>query len=430
MHMKNQSFFLLAFLLLLAACSSSTSTLFRKKTPLENYTDKMEDEGLHNTPEGRQWLAVKELALRHPVVVKLPYSQSAVFSPARQQALGLRFSASQGERLDFHFTKENAVAFVLYAELYKQGAGGETSLVQAVDTNTADVSYDVPESGDYILKIQPQLFRAGAYKLTIGTGPSLSFPAADKKAYIGSVWGDSREGGRRSHEGVDIFAPKGSPAVAAADGVVESVREGGLGGKTVWLRPDGKNISLYYAHLDRQDVQEGQRVKTGDVLGLVGNTGNAKFTPAHLHFGVYGIGGAVNPAPYVNRDVKAPTTPTQKELPSLVRMLKEQTVNGTVIKKHTLLTPLARTANTYLAELPDGRVLPVALASAQQATDAIKKAKTAAVATLLPSPLPNEKALQSLPAGASVSVIGYFNEYTFVRINGAEGWLLGTALKG
>ena len=58
-----------------------------------------------------------------------------------------------------------------------------------------------------------------------------------------------------------------------------------LGGNTVWLNTPG--TSYYYAHLDRIAVRDQQRVKVGDVLGYVGNTGNASGVPSHLHFGVY-----------------------------------------------------------------------------------------------------------------------------------------------
>ena len=77
-----------------------------------------------------------------------------------------------------------------------------------------------------------------------------------------------------------------------------------LGGKVVFMRPSGKNLSLYYAHLDSQIVETGQRVTTGQVLGLVGNTGNARTTPAHLHFGIAGGKGWVNPLPYVKNSPK------------------------------------------------------------------------------------------------------------------------------
>ena len=65
---------------------------------------------------------------------------------------------------------------------------------------------------------------------------------------------------------MDIFAPKNTPAVAVADGVVTAVEEAGIGGKVVWLRLNNKKITLYYAHLDKQLVSTGQLVKKGDIL--------------------------------------------------------------------------------------------------------------------------------------------------------------------
>jgi peptidoglycan LD-endopeptidase LytH len=104
---------------------------------------------------------------------------------------------------------------------------------------------------------------------------------------IGSFYGDPRDGGKRKHEGIDIFAPKGTPVVAPTAGVITRVANGGLGGKTVWMRDLKRGHSYYFAHLDSQFVSSGVKVKQGDVLGTVGNTGNAATTPAHLHFGVY-----------------------------------------------------------------------------------------------------------------------------------------------
>ena len=74
-----------------------------------------------------------------------------------------------------------------------------------------------------------------------------------------------------------------------------------VGGKVVWLRDTFGN-SLYYAHLDSQAVSSGMRVDVGDTLGFVGNTGNARTTPPHLHFGVYRRGeGPVDPYWFVYR---------------------------------------------------------------------------------------------------------------------------------
>ena len=128
---------------------------------------------------------------------------------------------------------------------------------------------------------------------------SMVFPVAGKKSIIGSFWGAGRDGGKRKHEGIDIFARKGTPVVAVADGIVMEAGNTPRGGKTVWLRSFNDNFYYYYAHLDKHMVQFGETVKKGQHLGTVGNTGNAKLTPPHLHFGIYSYTGAIDPLPYV-----------------------------------------------------------------------------------------------------------------------------------
>ena len=144
----------------------------------------------------------------------------------------------------------------------------------------------------------------------------LIYPVASKRSFVGSFWGASRDGGKRSHEGVDIFARKGTPVVAMSDGVVVSVGKGGRGGKTVWLRSFGHSWSEYYAHLDQQKVKVGQFVKKGQVIGTVGNTGNARYTPSHLHFGIYTTDGAINPFPYVKRSSRLSLPPARRQIAS------------------------------------------------------------------------------------------------------------------
>src|SRR5690606_27632559 len=134
----------------------------------------------------------------------------------------------------------------------------------------------------------------------IYTQPSLGFPVAGKgNANIQSLWGADRDRGARRHEGVDIFAARGTAVIAVTDGII--VRSGayGLGGEQVWLRDRLFGISIYYAHLDSIHVYPRQRVEKGDTLGFVGNTGNARTTSPHLHFGIYSRYGAVDPLPYI-----------------------------------------------------------------------------------------------------------------------------------
>ena len=110
------------------------------------------------------------------------------------------------------------------------------------------------------------------------------------------TWHAARAPNRR-HEGIDIFAKKGTPVLASTEGIVLRLEETPVGGKVVWvLGPAGHHH--YYAHLDRfGTVRAGDRLRAGTLLGYVGNTGNAKTTPPHLHYGVYADEGAINPYP-------------------------------------------------------------------------------------------------------------------------------------
>lgn len=125
---------------------------------------------------------------------------------------------------------------------------------------------------------------------------------------IANTWGAPRSGGRR-HEGQDIFASRGTPIYSATEGYVWRMGEGQIAGLYLYVvGPGGRRY--YYAHLDRfaPGLAEGQKVTAQTLLGTVGNTGNARTTPPHLHFGIYEKGcgyRAIDPLPLlVNRDWK------------------------------------------------------------------------------------------------------------------------------
>ncbi|MDX2006232.1 MAG: M23 family metallopeptidase [Meiothermus sp.] len=105
---------------------------------------------------------------------------------------------------------------------------------------------------------------------------------------VADTFGAPRGGGRL-HEGQDIFARKGTPVYSATEGIVTRMGYGQLGGIYVYVMgPGGRRY--YYAHLDKyaDGLEEGDLVTPQTRLGYVGNTGNARTTPPHLHFGVYG----------------------------------------------------------------------------------------------------------------------------------------------
>jgi len=149
--------------------------------------------------------------------------------------------------------------------------------------------------------------------------PAVTAPSAPAGTYAIPVSGvaagqlsdtftDSRGGGSRLHDALDIMAPRGTPVVAAAEGTVEKLFLSDTGGKTVYVRSPDRRTIYYYAHLDgyAPGLVEGQEVARGAALGTVGSTGNADPAGPHLHFAImrttpdaawYDPATAINPYP-------------------------------------------------------------------------------------------------------------------------------------
>ncbi|MBX3594502.1 M23 family metallopeptidase [Sphingomonas sp.] len=121
-------------------------------------------------------------------------------------------------------------------------------------------------------------------------GPALTMPVVGADiTRLRSNWGDARGGGTRVHQGFDIMAPGGTQVVAAADGTVEKLYySNGGGGITLYERSDDGRWMYYYAHLGgyAPGVEQGRRVRAGDPIAYVGDTGNAGPGNYHLHFGI------------------------------------------------------------------------------------------------------------------------------------------------
>jgi murein DD-endopeptidase MepM/ murein hydrolase activator NlpD len=113
---------------------------------------------------------------------------------------------------------------------------------------------------------------------------------------VSSYFGASRGGGSRSHTGIDIAAPKGTPIMAADAGVVISAGNGGTYGKLIKIS-HGKGIVTWYGHCDTISVKIGQKVDKGETIGTVGITGTA--TGYHLHFEIRNNGSPANPVRYI-----------------------------------------------------------------------------------------------------------------------------------
>jgi murein DD-endopeptidase MepM/ murein hydrolase activator NlpD len=243
--------------------------------------------------DGRAWLEAAEGALARPQRVETPFDVAAAFVAHDTSARSYSFAVPSGRRLQIDVQVDPAALFV---DLFELGASRLLRHVQSIAPAPPEaaaplerrISLDVIETGEYVLRIQPELESDVRYTLRVESTPLLRFPVdgLDRRAIL-SGFGAERDGGARAHRGVDIFAPRGTPALAAADAWVARVDSTPRGGNVVWLQSLFGNMRLYYAHLDTQVVRRGQFVRAGEPVGTVGNTGNARTTPTHLHFGVY-----------------------------------------------------------------------------------------------------------------------------------------------
>lgn len=130
--------------------------------------------------------------------------------------------------------------------------------------------------------------------------------AGIKTSQLVDTYTQARSGGR-SHDAIDIMAPRGTPVLAVADGRVAKLFDSKQGGLTVYQFDIGETVAYYYAHLDSYaaGVMEGKQLKRGDLVGYVGSTGNANPDGPHLHFAIFLLGpeknwwqgSAINPYP-------------------------------------------------------------------------------------------------------------------------------------
>jgi murein DD-endopeptidase MepM/ murein hydrolase activator NlpD len=189
-----------------------------------------------------------------------------------------------------------------YAEVAAQAASSPASPPQKPRKPATKLEPKAaPEPADSFPVRQPPLVTP---RLTAG---GYVFPVYGPSSFV-DTFGSSRSdvsGGW--HHGDDIFAPLGAPILAVASGSVFSVGWNRVGGNRLWLR-DGQGNLFYYAHLSAFTplAVNGNKVNAGDVLGFVGNTGDAQGTPTHLHFEIHPVGliglgydGAVNPTTYL-----------------------------------------------------------------------------------------------------------------------------------
>jgi murein DD-endopeptidase MepM/ murein hydrolase activator NlpD len=172
------------------------------------------------------------------------------------------------------------------------------------------------------------------------------FPIAGAANFVHD-WYFPRWGpGFRFHKGTDVFADHGTPVRSPVDGTVTS-GNGSLGGLFVKVfQPDG--TYFYMAHLSGlpEGFQEGMAVQTGDIVGFVGNSGNARTTPPHVHLGIYSPGGeATDPKPILDQMLAEALA----NLPAVVEQVKAELGTAPVADAAGSAGPAPRVPRSLLA---------------------------------------------------------------------------------
>ncbi len=421
-------FILMAF----DSCNTLKNPFSGKRSPHEKYADAITEAGLRKTQLGILWFAAADKALTQPQLVSFPYKETGYFPAESPSAAGYIFDAKRGENIMVSMVTKPADSALFFVELWRPSSGKPTFLT-VTDTLNNLLTYTVKKDGQFIVRIQPQLLRSIEYTIVINKSPSLAFPVANSgNPKIISFWGAGRDNGTRKHEGVDISANFRTPALAAADGITR-VSENSLGGKVVFLTDDNTGYSLYYAHLDSQIAHNGQRVKTGDVIGLVGKTGNAQHTIPHLHFGVYTIGGAIDPIAFIDPYIKEPQAVrasikkfnTWQRSVAVANIYKTADAKSNItskVLKGEALRVIAATGDYYKIESPGGLE---GFINSNMVTD--KKLREENIKTpikLLEVPNMAAPSKTTIASNHTIEVMGTYKNFILVRENNLQGWIM------
>lgn len=435
LHRRHGASVLLLPVLLALSCGveARISDLLHSDSPYEEYVGRLRESGLDQTALGRDWVRAGEAALAAAAAARTPFEETGYFPPQTPGAVAWRLELRRGRTLAIELRFEAARPARVFLDLFSVRDTNPPSRVASLEEDSTALRFQVRRDGVYILRLQPELLRGGRWTLVQRTEASLGFPVPglDVKA-VKSRFGVDRDAGRRRHHGLDIFAPRGTAVVALVDGYARPGTNE-LGGNVVWLTDGRRN--LYYAHLDRWALEGDTQVRVGDTLGYIGNTGNARTTPPHLHFGIYD-NGPVDPFPFLAPDDPRPPAPSRapEEWNQWVRVTAREAVlrSGASRDADTLLRiergglarVIAASQGTFRVALPDestGYLDSQALTSVARP---LLRARLDSGTVLREFPGDRAPAVELLRGAAMGDVLGRFGEFALVRVSEAgTGWV-------
>lgn len=434
----------LALVALLAACLASctglgpTATFFKPTSPHDQYGQSLKEARLDKTAMGIDWLRAAERAIQDSVTINVPYRESGYFSASKPMAVGYRLRAQRGDRFLVKVETVGQQRAQVFIDVFALDEGSKPVLVAASKADTNVLNWEPRKNQAYLIRVQPELLRSGNFTIAITREPALSFPVQGSTSkQIASYFGAPREGGRRRHEGVDIFAPRGTPLLACADGTISGVGTNRLGGNVAYVVDNDRGIRIYYAHLDRWNVTNGQRVSRGDTVGFVGNTGNARTLSPHLHFGIYNNDGtATDPLPFIRLGRGPARQPllSPARLGDSIRVAAARTsvrkapaTSGAVVEelpKQAAMTIMGGTDLWLRVETPGGRIGYVNAEATEPVGRPVRQLTLTSSRPLLDQANAMAAPITTLPAGTTVSLLASYGGFQLVRAAGQQpGWI-------
>ena len=407
----------------------------------EAYVHSLRSVGLAQTAIARDWILASENAMKNPVDVEPPFEEAFYVDHAAAFAVAYHFSVIKGQRveIDVEFTGQKRCR--LFMDLFRvRGLSYQDwRLVASANNNEKHLEFEPKQVSEYVLRLQPELLRGGRFTVTIRNMASLGFPVLgyDFRA-IGSGFGAPRDGGRRKHHGVDIFTKRHTPVIAPSKAYVRRVSESDIGGLNVWLHDQKRGLHLYFAHLQTQDVEQNTYVVPGQRIGTVGNTGNARRTPPHLHFGIYVRGeGPVDPVNFIKK-----INSTPKEISADTELLGEwarsnqsrvslkvsttsRALEIARLSPHSAMKVQAAAGNAYRVILPDGLSGYVPARNIESIAQSLETQRADLIQEVRAAPRQQAAVVEKINGGEEFAVLGHYDRYLLIRTpNDNLGWLI------
>lgn len=426
---------------ILCACEKEVVIVpepFKPNNHHEAYQHQLETIGIAETALGKEWIQGSKDALAQPIIIETPFSEDFYQDDRSVRSMGYRLSALRGHKVTVDVTSELEKAeTILFVQVYRV-VSDSLQQFEHIASNSDTLNYiefEPQQDDDYIIRFQTEILRGGSFNIKVKSLPALAFPVAGKnKAAIGSLFGVPRDAGRRKHHGIDIFARRHTPIIAPCDGYIKSTKENELGGKVIWFGDTERQQTIYFAHLQDIFVDEGDQIIKGDTIGTVGNSGNAKTTACHLHFGIY-KNGPIDPYHFVVKPrTRFKRNLTKNEYIGTIARTNKAThlkVNSILRKspkqalpKNQIVNVLGTSGAYYKVKLPDHTLGYLAYTEIEKTTRPIRGLDLSNVEDLYITPSDKSLVLNTLKNKENIKVLGKHDNYYYVSQEDQTGWIL------